>query len=152
MFLRTDMLTEGNILYFDPFYFKSGNKSKAKYFVVLKIFGGNFVLASLPTSIDTIPQKYELEFGCLELPNINFHCFVFQPNISVTECGRSFPLRTLLFGHQLDEYSIQILNSVYPVEGVDYTVWGKLRPDVFQDLLSCFRTSQSVKRKYKRIL
>lgn len=146
------MVTEGHILYFDPFYFKNGNLSKSKYFVVLKIVDNNFVLASLPTSIDTIPHKYELEQGCLELPDINFHCYVFQPNFPITECGKSFPLRTLLHGHQLEDYSIQTLRAVYPTEGVDYFVWGKLKAEIFRSLLSCFRNSKAVKRKYKRIL
>jgi len=30
------MLEEGNIIYFDPFYFKNGNTAKRKYFIVLK--------------------------------------------------------------------------------------------------------------------
>jgi hypothetical protein len=28
------MLEEGNIIYFDPFYFKNGNTAKPKYFLV----------------------------------------------------------------------------------------------------------------------
>ncbi len=152
MSLRTDMLTEGNILYFDPFYFKNGNLSKSKYFVLLKIVDSNLVIASLPTSVDAIPEKYEFEQGCLELPDINFHCYVIQPNFPITECGKSFPLRTLLYGHQLDDYSIKTLNDVYPVEGVDYMIWGKLKQEIFQSLLSCFRNSKSVKQKFRKIL
>lgn len=146
------MLVEGNILYFTPFYFKNGNQPKSKFFVVLKSLGNHAVLASLPTSVDAIPSKYDQQQGCLELPEIGLNCYVVHPNIAITECGKFFQKKTHLFGHQLDEYSTQMLNEVYPTEGIDYTVWGKLRPDVFQDLLDCFRTSQSVKRKYKRIL
>ena len=75
------MLEEGNILYFDPFYFKNGNPAKPKYFVVLKNIDNNSILASLPTSKDSIPEKEEIENGCVELPNINFNCFVISNSI-----------------------------------------------------------------------
>jgi hypothetical protein len=51
---------EGNIIYFDPFYFKNGNTAKPKYFVVLKNFNKNSILASLPTRKDTIPNIYKV--------------------------------------------------------------------------------------------
>lgn len=46
------MFKEGNILYFNPFYFENGNTPKPKYFLVLKEVDGQLVLASLPTLHD----------------------------------------------------------------------------------------------------
>lgn len=52
------MFEEGNIIYFDPFYFKNGNTAKSKYFIVLKnVKDSNTILASLPTRRDSIPEK-----------------------------------------------------------------------------------------------
>ncbi len=72
------MLKEGFILYFTPFYFNNGNTAKPKFFIVLKEADkNNFLLAALPTSKDSVPTKDEKEEGCIELPDINFNCFVF---------------------------------------------------------------------------
>ena len=60
------MFKEGNILYFDPFYFDNGNTPKPKYFLVLKEVGGQLVLASLPTSHDHIPSNKEKVHGCID--------------------------------------------------------------------------------------
>lgn len=59
------MFEEGNILYFNPFYFENGNQPKPKYFLVLKLTEDKAVLASLPTSHDHIPssKQKELNFG-----------------------------------------------------------------------------------------
>ena len=51
------MFKEGNILYFNPFYFENGNTPKPKYFLVLKEVDGQLLLASLPTSHDHIPSN-----------------------------------------------------------------------------------------------
>lgn len=51
------MLSEGNIIYFSPFYFKNGNTSKNKYFLVLKYIENDIVIASLPTRKDSVPYK-----------------------------------------------------------------------------------------------
>lgn len=50
------MYSEGNILYFDPFYFKNGAESKPKYFLVLKRIGDHAPLASLPSSKMHLPN------------------------------------------------------------------------------------------------
>lgn len=63
-------LSEADILYFEPFYFKNGNISKNKYFVVLKCFATSNLLASLPTSKDFVPARNMKPEGCIELPEI----------------------------------------------------------------------------------
>lgn len=78
------MFENGNIIYSDPFYFKNGNSAKPKYFVVIKNIQNSSVLASLPTRTDNIPEKTEIGSDCIELPNINFNCYVISKEIEVT--------------------------------------------------------------------
>jgi len=146
------MFEEGTIIYFDPFYFKNGNSAKPKYFVVLKNQDEQNILASLPTRKDSIPQKEEIENGCIELPTINLNCFVISNNIEVTQCGKKFDFKTHIYGHQIDEYEIQFLQEIYPLENADYEVWGKMKSKLFTSLIDCLRKSKSIKRKYRKIL
>lgn len=146
------MFKEGNIIYFDPFYFKNGNTAKPKYFVVLKNQNGKNILASLPTRKDSIPQKEEVENGCIELPLINLNCFVISENIEITDCGKYFDFKTHIYGHQIDDYEVSTLEEIYPLENTDYEIWGKMKEDLFLSLIECLKNSKSVKRKYKKIL
>ncbi len=146
------MFEEGNIVYFEPFYFKNGNPAKNKYFVVLKNDNNSNILASLPTRKDAVPQKVGDEYGCIELPEVNFNCYVFTDNIEVTECGKKFDFKTHIYGHQIDDYNIEKLKELYPLEGTDYTIWGKMDSDLFKELIDCLKKSKSVKRKYKKLL
>jgi hypothetical protein len=146
------MFQEGTLIYFTPFYFKNGNKSKPKYFIVLNNDNEKAVLASLPTSRDYIPAKDTIKDGCVELPEINLNCFVISEETLVTKEGMHFDFPTHIYGHQLDTYGIDFLNSLYKIEEVDYTVCGTIEDSLFAQLLDCLRNSKSVKRKYKRIL
>lgn len=146
------MIEERNLIYFDPFYFKNGNTAKPKYFVVLKQLGSKSVLASLPTRKDNIPSTEDAEIGCIELPDINLNCFVFPNNLEITDCGKSFAFKTYLYGHQIDEYDIDLLQDIYPNEGSDYEILGKIKPKLFAALIDCFKSSKSVKRKYRKLL
>jgi len=146
------MLEPRNILYFDPFYFKNGNKAKAKYFVVLKTIEDKAVLASRPTSKDFIPEFQEKQEGCIEISESNFNCFAIPATTCVTECEKHFPRKTFLYGQNIDEYDIELMKALYPLENIDYKIWGKMKQCLFEDLLCCFRNSKAVKRKYKRLL
>ena len=147
------MYEVGNIIYFTPFYFKNGRSAaKPKYFVVLKIIDGKTILASLPTRNDCIPEKETVEKGCVELPDINMNCYVFAACDPVTKCGKYFDFKTHIYGYQLDDHNIESLNEIYVNEGVDYEIFGKLKDDIFTDLIECLKNSRSVKRKYVRIL
>ncbi|WP_300599125.1 hypothetical protein [Niabella sp.] len=146
------MIEERNVIYFDPFYFKNGNTAKPKYFVVLKHTGIKSVIASLPTRKDTIPFDENIDEGCIELPDINLNCFVLPKDLEITECGKFFTFKTYLYGHQIDEYNIELLEEIYPNEGSDYEIWGKMKSEIFDKLLDCFRNSKTVKRKYKKML
>jgi len=147
------MFEDGQILYFDPFYFKNGNTAKAKYFVVLKVCDEQkCILASLPTRKETIPRNEVIESGCLELPEISLNCFVIAPDEVVTECGKRFDFKTHLYGHQIDDYESSVLRETYQIEGTDYFIWGKMEASIFKRLVDCFTNSTSVKRKFKRLL
>lgn len=148
------MFEEGYIIYFDPFYFKNGNPAKPKYGLVLKKIEEKTVILSLPTRNDCIPSTYQLiqEMECIELPDINQNCFFLSTIKEVTECGKKFDFNTFLYGHQLDIYNN--LEDIYPEEGlgVQFSIWGKVKQDIFEQIVHCFKNSKSVKRKYKSIL
>ena len=146
------MYKEGNILYFNPFFFKNGNTAKPKYFVVLKVVGGNTILASLPTRKDSIPEKEVIKSGCIEVPEINLNCFVFSADETVTICNKHFDFTTYIYGHQLDSYELVSMEDIYRNEGVDYELFGVMRPDIFRRLILCLKKSKSIKRKYARML
>lgn len=146
------MFTVRDILYFDPFYFKNGNTPKAKFFIVLKVIENTTVLASLPTSKDHVPGNLTVDDGCVELPGINFNCFIISPNTSVTECGKHFSRNTFLYGHNIDDYDIELMQKLYPLENMNYEVWGKMKQPLFDRLIECFSISKTIKRKYKRLL
>lgn len=146
------MIEERNLIYFDPFYFKNGNTAKPKYFVVLKELGQKSVLVSLPTRKDNIPGTEDAESGCIELPEINLNCFIFPKELGITDCGKTFTFKTYLYGHQIDEYNIDLLQDIYPNEGSDYEILGKIKYELFTALIDCFKNSKSVKRKYRKLL
>jgi hypothetical protein len=147
------MLEEGNIIYFTPFYFKNGKSAaKPKYFVVLKSdIDSKGVLASLPTRLDSIPTKDIINYGCVELPNIRLNCFVIPNNINVTECGKRFDFTSHIYGHQLDFYDKKLIEEIYPIEGTDYEIWGKMKNEIYKDLIICLKNSTSVKSKFIKI-
>lgn len=146
------MFTPGDILYFDPFYFKNGNPAKAKYFIVLAVTPASTVLATLPSSKDFVPSGQAIEQGCIEIETANFNCYVFSGGQPVATNGWAFPRNTFVYGQQIDEYEVANLQSHYPVAGLDYEIVGQLRPDEFGRLRACLLASASVKRKFKRML
>lgn len=146
------MYLKSNIIYFNPFYFKNGNTSKDKYFVVLNNDNDKIILASLPTRKDHIPEKNVIENGCIEISDIKMNCFVISPNIEVTDCGKYFDFKTHLYGHQIDSYDINLVLELYQKEGVDFEICGKMKDEIFNSMKECFKNSQSVKRKFKHLL
>lgn len=70
----------------------------------------------------------------------------------ITECGKRFTFTTYLYGHEIDDYDIEKMKEIYPNEGSDYVVFGKMKSELFKNLMDCFKTSLSVKRKYKKLL
>ncbi len=137
---------------FTPFYFKNGNTSKNKYFVVLKEVNGTMVIASLPTRKDSIPENEVVECWCIEIPDINLNCFVISPDKPVTECNKYFAFRTHIYGYQLDSYELEDLKEMYQIEGTDYILYGKMKDEILIELIDCLKNSKSVKRKFKNYI
>lgn len=147
------MFEEGNIVYFNPFYFKNGKSAaKPKYCIILKSVNGQSIIASLPTRVDSIPSQISVATGCVEMPEINLNSFIFDSSTEVTECGKYFDFNTFVYGHQLDFYSVDSFKDLYRIEGTDYVIFGKLKMQLYQDLLKCLRNSKSVKKKFISLL
>jgi hypothetical protein len=142
----------GKLIYFDPFYFKDGSTSKPKYFLVLKVVDSLVILVSLPSSVDHLPRMIDIDHGCIEIPEGCINCYVFKANVAITVHGWGFPLDTFLYGQWIDEYEIELLMDIYPLEGVDYKIIGELTPHELTDVIDCFSKSAAVKRKYRRLL
>ena len=146
------MYTAGNLIYFNPFYFKDGAPSKPKYFLVLKVVDNTAVLASLPSSVDHLPRNIDIQHGCIEIPSGNINCYVFKSNSTITKTGWSFQFDTFLYGQWIDDFNISLLNDIYPVEEIDYEIIGELTETELSAVVDCFARSASVKRKYKKML
>ena len=142
----------GNIFYFTPFYFSNGNTAKPKYFIVLKEVNDKVILVSLPTRKDSVPSYILTESGCIEKPEINFNSFIFDRGQIVTECGKSFPLKTFIYGFRIDSHKTDELNDIYRIENIDYEFFGQMLPKLFKQLITCLSESKAVKRKFIRIL
>jgi hypothetical protein len=141
----------GKIIYFDPFYFKNGNTSKPKYFIVLKVIDSSIVLASLPTSKNHLPNTVKITHGCLEVKSGCINCYIFGANKIITKCGWAFELDTFMHGTQLDHYEVEMLESVYNSAN-DYIEVGELLDEEYRAILSCLISSDFVKNKYIRML
>jgi hypothetical protein len=147
------MYSEGNIIYFTPFYFSNGKSApKPKYFIILKVLENNTIVASLPTRKDSIPAKDTIEFGCIELPEISLNCFVISNNQPITECGKFLDFPTFIYGHAIDSHDLVLMHEIYKIEGSDYEIYGKMRHEIYIDLLNCLKNSSSVKQKFIRAL
>jgi hypothetical protein len=138
------MYQEGTIIYFTPYYFSNG-KSNSKFFVVLKNIDNSYVLASLPSSQDYIPAYSTLEKGCIDLSDSTFNCFLIPKTEIVTKCGKKFDSKTMLYGRYILKEKIEDLENKYVVKGVNYTVFGEMKEDLFAELIECFKNSEVVK-------
>lgn len=147
------MYSEGKILYFDPFYFKNGKSSpKPKYFLVLHNDNDQTILASLPTREDCVPSSIEPKHGCINDDSINFNCYHFEAKTPITTSGWGFPLASYAYAYQIDIYPIKLLNEVYKIENMDYTIIGTLKDDELKKIWECFSTSKVTRGKFKTIL
>lgn len=141
------MFKEGKLLKFVPFSFKNGSPAKPKFFVVLKKIEDAIVLASLPTSVDHIPNNMAVNYGCINNPENCMSAFVFSPGLAITDTF-SFPLRTYIYGEQVDEYQLSYLSEM----DSNILDLGLVRSEIMKDLIDCLKQSPTIKRKYKRLL
>ena len=146
------MLTVGNLIYFTPFYFKNGQKPKPKYFIVLYNNKNTTILGSLPTRVDNVPRAANKIFGCINLPEDCFNCFFIPSTIEFTACGFKFPQTTYIYAEQMYEENIKTLESNHKTNGVDYQIIGKVKKEIFNDIIKCFKISNVGKRGYKKLL
>jgi hypothetical protein len=146
------LYSPGKLIYFDPFYFKSGDESKPKYFLVLKVIGDNIILASLPSSKIHLPADQSFSHGCLEIPESCINCYIIKAKTPITKEGWSFELDTFLYGQWLDDFPLKVLQANYQIQGVDYEIIGDLTETELKNIIQCFAHSANVKRKYKKLL
>lgn len=147
------MYSAQNILYFDPYYFEEGG-SKKKYFLVIKDVDEDIIVASLPTKQDHIPDSISKEnTGCINNEETQINCFFFKAGDIVSECGKfGFPLNTYVYGETVKILSKAKLKSIYTKEDIDYQILGKLKDDVYEQVVECFKESSRVKRGVKKLL
>ncbi len=146
------MFTEGIVLYISPFYFKNGNTSKNKYFIVLKVIDNQIVIASLPTRSNKAPGLIQTEHGCNNDTERCFNCYAFQANRIITDNGFFFPINTYVYGNEVEDYTLQTLQLNYRIAGVDYEIMGNLTKQEYSDLCACLKQSTSIKRGIKKQL
>jgi len=150
------MFEERDLLYFDPFKFENGT-SKPKYFLVLKNIDGVSILASLPTSKDHVPGDLELRSGCFEIPErrINIYVFLAGTDVAVnSDSGEhfSFEKNTFIYGANIDSFPIESFIEQESKKETTITMKGKLKQEIFDDLVNCLKKSFLVKNKFKKLL
>lgn len=146
------MFTQGQIFYFIPFYFKNGNTSKNKYFIVLKNIDNDIIIASLPTRSNNAPSLIKVTHGCVNNDERCFNCYAFEATRVIATNGFSFPIATYLYGNEVETYDVGILSSVYQIENIDYEIMGTLTTEEFNNLYNCLKNSTSIKRGIKKLL
>lgn len=141
------MYAEGQLLRFDPFVFKNGRPQKPKYYLVLKHMGGDLMMASLPTSQDHVPADLGDMTGCVNHVERGVNVYVFDAGEQVTD-RFAFPLRTFVYGEQVDEYSQAYLDEM----GSHVDDLGILPDERLRSLRKCLKQSPLIKRKYMKLL
>lgn len=146
------MFQPKQIIYFNEFYFKNGNTAKPKYLIILGRVKDKTIVASLPTRTNNSPSLLHTKHGCVNLDERCFNCYVFEPGRSICENNFAFELPTFIYGNQVEDYDIEILEDVYMIKGVDYEEKGILTEPEFKAILECILNSSSTKRKIKKLL
>lgn len=148
---------EGTILYFSPFIFPDGGAPKPKYFLVLRQSGTHLVLASLPTSKDSVPSQISRQHGCIDLPTINFNCYCFLAGQEVashpfTGMPFAFPRDTFVYGFRINLFNTAVFDRQVEEHQTKIEVMGCLHPDEYRNLIACLKHSSSVKRRFRQML
>ena len=140
-------MTEGTLLYCDPFVFKNGAAPKPKYFIVLANTDNGVMLASLPTTKDHIPSDSEVVRGPVNIPERGVNAYVFEAGDYVTDTY-CFPRRTFVYGEQVDDYTEKDLYAM----GSIIRNLGVLKPEILAELKACLKQAKGIKRKYVKWL
>ena len=144
------MFEEGNLLLFTPFYFKNGAMPQSKFFLVLKAFDGNMLLASLPTSKDHVPADVSVKSGCFEDSERRVNVFVFLAGESVachplTNREFAFSLNTFIYSAHLETNPISVFEKQIADHLSEVNLIGKVVEPVYRDLRECLKHSRMVK-------
>ena len=150
--VANEQFEAGAILYFDPFIFQDGGTPKRKYFVVLKRNDTEIILASLPTSKDSVPATITKEHGCIERPDIDFNCYYFEGGKPVCVNGFAFPTDTYIYGFRIKLFDINQFQTQQSEHQTIVTIKGQLTDTEYKQLIKCLLHSTSVKRKYRHML
>ena len=144
------MFAEGQLLRFDPFLFKNSAPSKPKFYVVLKHMDstGGLMMASLPTSQDHVPGDLSDRTGCVSFPERGVNAYVMAAGEVVTDAGFAFPLRTYVYGEQVDEYSQTYLDAM----GSKVEDLGMMPAERLEALRECVKQSPLIKRRFLKLL
>jgi hypothetical protein len=143
----------GTIIYFTPFYFTNGKSApKNKYFIVLGHTDEQWVVASLPSSVDRVPESIDQVHGCLNLPEAMFSVYIFEAGKPVTSNGWGFPLTTYIYTVWVEAFDKRIFTEVYSVENVDYQIIGRLTKTEFSALVQCALSSGDLKSRHRKVL
>ena len=110
------------------------------------------LLASLPTSKDSIPATLQKQHGCIDDKNINFNCYYFDPNVVICQNGFSFPLETYVYGFRLKEFDSDIFIQQEKTGQTIIIEEGILTNEEYKAVIKCLSASRSVKRVYRRLL
>ena len=145
------MFSKGQIIYFTPFWFKNGG-SKNKYFIVLRNIGDSTIVASLPTSINHIPNFLTQSHGCINDDENRVNCYLFEQEKIICDNGFYFDLHTYIHGNEVEDYEVEIFKDIYKNIGDDYKILGTLIEEEFEALVKCIIDSKSVKKRVKRLL
>ena len=143
------MFTHGNLLFFTPFYFKNNNEPKKKFFVVLHNDNKQFVMASLPTSKDHIPDDLK-KHGCICCEQMQIICYYIKKHTVITDNGFAFDKDTYMYGNELGDYDVALFNTKYTPSEIELK--GRLTETEFNSIKTCFANSPNVKQKYRKIL
>lgn len=146
------MFSEGQIIYFEPFYFKNGNTAKNKYFIILKNIENKTIVASLPTRTNKAPSLININHGCINSEEHCFNSYLFESGKVICINGFSFDLNTYVYGNEVEDYEVEILSQIYAIENIDYQILDTLTKDEFEALYKCISNSGSTKRKIKKLL
>lgn len=146
------MFQPRQIIYFNEFFFKNGNTSKPKYLIILGVLNNKTVVASLPTRVNNAPSLLNKKHGCVNIDERCFNCYLFEPGKPICENGFAFDLPTFIYGNQVEDYELEILEDVYRIKGVDYEEKGILTDVEFAAIIQCIINSASTKRKIKNLL
>lgn len=143
----------GTIIYFTPFYFPNGRAAaKNKYFIVLANLDEQWMVASLPSSVDRVPADLPQEHGCLHRPKAMFYAYIFAAMRPVTTNEWGFPLTTYVYTAWMQAFDKRIFNEVYSVENIDYKVIGRLTKEEYIALVHCALTSGDLKGRFRNAL